>query len=73
MTSNIMLSRKDLAIRWATSTRTIDRLRNAGKLPWIDLSAGRGSRPIVRFRGLDLTDFEQSMRRSTINNARKEE
>ncbi len=56
------LSREALAVRWGTSTRTIDRLRQAGKLPWIDISGGRGIRPLVRFTLADVENYEREMR-----------
>jgi hypothetical protein len=56
------LSKKDLAQRWKTSVRTVDRLRQAGKLAWIDIAAGRGARPIVRFTLPDIEHFEARMR-----------
>ncbi len=57
-------SRQALAQRWNTSTRTIDRLRQAGKLQWIDVSGKRGTRPLVRFTLADVEAFEQTMRQS---------
>jgi hypothetical protein len=62
MTSETHLNRQALAAHWNTSTRTIDRLRQAGKLPWIDLSGGRGIRPLVRFKIEDVEKFEETMR-----------
>jgi hypothetical protein len=53
-----MLNRLDLANRWKTSIRTIDRKRKFGLLPWIDLSGGAGKRPIVRFRLEDIEEYE---------------
>ncbi len=64
MTTDQHLSREALALRWNTSTRTIDRLRQAGKLPWIDIAGGRGARPIVRFRAEDVQAFELCMRQA---------
>jgi hypothetical protein len=57
-------SRQTLARRWNTSTRTIDRLRQRGVLPWVDLSAGHGGRPIVRFRLQDIESYEAKMRQN---------
>ena len=62
MTPEQHLSRQALASRWNTSTRTVDRLRQAGKLPWIDFSVGRGARPLVRFKIEDVEAYEQAMR-----------
>ncbi len=58
------LSRAALATMWHVSIKTIDRLREADKLPWVDLSGGRGTRPLVRFKIEDVEAFEQSMRQS---------
>lgn len=55
-------SRTALASRWKVSVKTIDRLREFGKLPWIDIAGGRGARPIVRFTLADVEAFEQTMR-----------
>jgi hypothetical protein len=56
-----MLTRHDLAERWSTSIRTIDRRRKFGLIRWIDLSGGRGGRPIVRFRLSDVEHYEEKM------------
>lgn len=56
------LSKRDLAQRWKTSIRTVDRLRRDGKLPWIDMAAGRGVRPLVRFALADIEQFELRFR-----------
>jgi hypothetical protein len=55
------ITRLDLAKRWQTSTRTIDRKRRLGLLPWVDLAGGAGGRPIVRFRLSDIEDYEIKM------------
>ena len=65
MSQSTLLSRSDLAERWAASVRTIDRLRRSGTLPWVDLSAGRGERPIVRFSLDDIERYESKNRRDT--------
>jgi len=54
-----LLTRSALAERWQTSIRTVDRRRQIGLIPWVDLSGGKGSRPIVRFRLNDIEDFER--------------
>jgi hypothetical protein len=64
MTADQHLSREALALRWGTSTRTVDRLRQAGKLPWIDIAGGRGARPLVRFALDDIEAYERSMRQA---------
>ncbi len=57
---NLFVNRQQLAERWQCSVRKIDRLRNLGLLPWVDLTAGHGKRPLVRFRFEDVTSFENS-------------
>jgi hypothetical protein len=54
-----MLTRLDLAKRWATTPRTVDRRRRDGLIAWIDLAAGTGKRPQVRFRLEDVESYEQ--------------
>lgn len=51
-------SRQQLAKRWNCSTRKIDRLRNLGLLPWLDLTAGLGKKPLVRLHLEDILAFE---------------
>lgn len=53
-----ILSKKQVADRWSMSVRTVDRLRESGRLEWLDLAAGIGARPIVRFRLRDVEDYE---------------
>ncbi len=60
------LSRHALAKRWNTSTRTVDRIRQAGGLAWNDLSGGRGARPLVRFTIEDILKYEEQMRQNPI-------
>jgi hypothetical protein len=57
-----MMTRKDLAKRWKTTPRTIDRRRVLGLLPWVDLALGIGKRPQVRFRLEDVEEFERQAR-----------
>lgn len=54
-----MLTRHELAERWKTTTRTVDRRRQDGLLPWLDLAAGTGKKPQVRFRLEDVQNFER--------------
>jgi len=54
-----MLTRNELAKRWSTTPRTIDRRRAMGLLPWIDLSRGKGKRPQIRFRLKDIEEYER--------------
>jgi hypothetical protein len=57
-----MLTRHDLAERWKTTPRTIDRRRVLGLLPWMDLARGTGKRPQVRFRLEDIEEYEHRAR-----------
>jgi hypothetical protein len=57
-----MLTRRQLAQRWQTTPRTIDRRRMLGLLPWIDLTQGKGGRPQIRFLLEDVQAFEQQAR-----------
>lgn len=56
-----LFNRKDLAERWGTSVRTIDRKRQDGLIRWIDLAGGRGRRPLVRFKLSDIEAYEEQM------------
>lgn len=58
MTSTL-LNRAQLAKRWNCSVRNVDRLRRHCLLPWIDLTAGQGGKPLVRFRIDDIEEFEK--------------
>lgn len=58
----VLLTRQALANRWSVSVRTIDRLRQDGILPWIDLNNGHGAKPMVRFPLKDIEDHEQKAR-----------
>lgn len=49
-----LLTRKITAIELEVCERTVDRLRQIGALPWLDLAGGRGKKPIVRFRRADV-------------------
>lgn len=67
--SDQLISRQRLATRWDCSCRTVDRLRSRGLIPWVDLVAGRGSKPLVRFRLADVQAYEQRFRQSPIHSA----
>ena len=54
-----LLTRLTLAKRWNCSGKKVDRLRQSGLLPWIDLTAGLGKRPSVRIRLIDVLSFEE--------------
>ena len=54
-----MLTRNELAKRWSTTPRTIDRRRAMGLLPWVDLARGKGKRPQIRFRLEDVEQYER--------------
>ena len=56
------LTREAVAARWSVSIRTVDRLRQDGSLPWVDLRGGRGAKPIVRFSLKDVEEYEQKAR-----------
>jgi hypothetical protein len=58
------ISREELAQRWGICPRTVDRLRNNGLLPWMDLSNGQGKKPIVRFLLQDIEAYEAETRKS---------
>ena len=53
------LNRRELAERWGVSQRFIDRRRQQGLIPWVDLALGKGKRPLVRFRLQDVEAFEK--------------
>ena len=57
-----MLTRNNLAKRWDTTPRTIDRRRALGLLPWVDLARGTGKRPQIRFRLEDVEEYERHAR-----------
>ncbi len=56
------LSRNQLAKRWGVSPRTIDRMRMDGRIAWLDLTGGKGARPLVRFRLADIEAYEEKFR-----------
>lgn len=58
MIQNMLLTRADVAKRWRCSTRKVDRLRAAGELPWLDITAKKGKRPVVRFSLEQIVEFE---------------
>jgi len=58
------LTREQLSLRWGVSTRTIDRRRTSGVLPWRDFTIGMGTRPQVRFSIDDVAEFERRTRMS---------
>ncbi|MGO9116831.1 MAG: helix-turn-helix domain-containing protein [Desulfomonilaceae bacterium] len=55
------LSRRELATRWGISVKTVDRLRETGQLPWIDLSTSP-RKPLVRFPLAEIERFERERR-----------
>ncbi len=65
----MMLTRQDLAKRWLTTPRTIDRRRAFGLLPWVDLARGTGGRPQIRFRLEDVEEYERRARLSPLEGA----
>lgn len=63
-----LLSRAELAQRWGVTAKTIDRLRKSGRLPWLDLTNGRGGKPLVRFREGDIQAYETLARMAPFEN-----
>ena len=59
-----LFTKAQLATRWNVSQRTIDRRRNQGLIPWIDLTAGIGMRPQVRFKIEDIEEYELRVRQN---------
>ena len=53
-----LLTRNEVAKRWAIAPRTVDRMRQQGELTWLDLAGSESRRPIVRFRMADIIAFE---------------
>lgn len=60
--NKVFLTRKDVAERWGTTERTVDRRRALGLIPYHDLSRGTGKRPQVRFRLEDVLEYERRAR-----------
>lgn len=58
MTEERLITKSELAKRWNCSKRTVDRIRRDGKLPWMDLSHGRGAKALVRFLLQDVLAYE---------------
>jgi hypothetical protein len=58
----VLLTREAVAARWSVSVRMVDRLRQDGFLPWVDLRIGRGGKPVVRFLIADIEAYEQRAR-----------
>jgi hypothetical protein len=64
MEKNNLISRSELAERWAVTSKTIDRLRKRGDLPWIDVTSGKGKKPLVRFMIIDVEAYETRNRKA---------
>ena len=62
-----LITRSELAMRWGTSERTIDRRRKFGLIPWIDIAGGHGNRPLVRFRLQDIEEYEGRMMQKAVS------
>lgn len=62
-----LITRSELAKRWCTSERTVDRRRKDGLIPWLDIAGGRGKRPLVRFRLEDIEDYEMRMMQKAVS------
>lgn len=57
-----MLTRKQLAERWGTSVRTVDRRVRQRLLRFLDLTRGLGKRPQIRFSLDDVLEYERKAR-----------
>lgn len=57
-----LLTKHDVMIRLKVCQRTVDRLRENGLLPWLNIGSGR--KPLVRFRLSDVEQFEARSRQS---------
>jgi hypothetical protein len=68
---DLLLTKKDLAKRWQQTTVTIDRYRKLGSLPWLDLTGGKGIKPIVRFRLSDIEEYEDKLRMHAMGSSKK--
>jgi hypothetical protein len=51
-----LLTKKEVATRLKICQRTLDRLRETKRLPWLNL--GSGAKPLVRFQLSDIEAFE---------------
>jgi len=60
--SGDFLTRQQLAKRWKVQLKTVDRLRQRGLLPWMDLSGGHGKKSLVRFSISDVEHYESRNR-----------
>jgi MarR-like DNA-binding transcriptional regulator SgrR of sgrS sRNA len=67
-----LLTKNEVARRWNCSKRTLDRLRVNGILPWLDLSNGRGGKPLVRFRISDIQAYEGRNRMAPLEKGVRE-
>jgi hypothetical protein len=61
-----LMTRSELAERWKTSERTVDRRRKLSLIPWIDIAGGCGNRPLVRFRLEDIEAYESRMMQKAV-------
>ena len=68
----VYYTRNKLAERWEVSGRTIDRIRQSGRLPWVDFTGGQAKKPIVRFRLEDIAAYELKFRMAPLENITKE-
>lgn len=62
----MFITRSELAKRWKVCVRTIDRKRELGELPWVDVAQGRGARPCVRFKLSDIEALENRMAKRPV-------
>lgn len=64
--SDDFLTREQLAGRWGVTVKTVDRLRQRGLLPWMDLSGGHGKKSLVRFSIWDIQKYETRNRMAPL-------
>ena len=54
-----LLTRNQLAKLWNYSNWKVDRLRQSGLFPWIELAGKDSKKPMPRFRLADVISFEK--------------
>lgn len=68
----MFITRVELAKRWKVCVRTVDRKRELGEIPWVDVSQGRGARPCVRFRLADIEALESRLIKGPVSEVTRE-
>jgi len=61
-----LISRRQLALRWGVNAKTIDRLRQRGLLPWMDLNGCHRKKSLVRFSMSDIQTYEDRNRMAQL-------